>query len=210
MTQAAILSFVETMLILIIAITIHEFAHAITADKLGDDTPRSQGRISINPADHLDPFGTVMMAVSTFTGFGIGWGKPVMTHPSAFRHPRRDMLLVAVAGPVSNILQALFFAAVFRLNAVEGWLMPGSPGDDLLSTGIWINLALTFFNLIPIPPLDGSKVFSALLPLPHAQTYDRFMGTFGLVLFMILAFTHLSSYIIGPPVAYFFSLLAGY
>ncbi len=209
MSQAVALNFVETMLVLIIAITIHEFAHAITADRLGDDTPRSQGRISVNPTDHLDPLGTLMMAITTFTGFGIGWGKPVMTHPSAFRHPRRDMLLVAVAGPISNVLQALFFAAAVHLDIRYNWLPPGSPGEDLLTTGILINLALVFFNLIPIPPLDGSKVLSALLPMPHAVAYDKFMATFGLFLFLALAFTHISTYIIGPPVAYFFSMLTG-
>jgi Zn-dependent protease len=209
MQQTVLLNWVETMLILIIAITIHEFAHAIAADRLGDDTPRSQGRLSINPIDHLDPLGTLMMAVSTYTGFGIGWGKPVMTHPDRFRHPRRDILLVAVAGPFSNILQALLFAGAVRLNDAQGWMVPGSPGDQLLTTGILINLALTFFNLIPIPPLDGSKVFSALLPVKHAQVYDQFMGTFGLIIFMVLAFTRLSTYLIGPPVFYFYTLLAG-
>ncbi len=210
MDQATVLNFVETMLVLIIAITIHEFAHAFTADRIGDDLPRSQGRISVNPVDHLDPIGTLMMAVTTYTGFGIGWGKPVMTNPGAYRHPRRDMLLIAAAGPFSNLLQALVFAAAYRLNAAQGWMPPGTPGDNLLTTGIWINLALIFFNLIPITPLDGSKVLSALLPIRQAQAYDRFMGTFGLILFLVLAFSRVSVYIIGPPVAFFYALLAGY
>ena len=210
MIHPEVMSFIVTMLVLILAITIHEFAHALAADRLGDDTPRSQGRISINPVDHLDPLGTLMMAITTYTGFGIGWGRPVQTRPSAFRHPRRDLLLVAGAGPVSNVLQALVFAAAVRLNSAHDWLPPGSPGEALLTTGIWINLVLTFFNLIPIPPLDGSKVLSALLPIRHAENYDHFMATFGLILFGLLAFTHLATYIIEPPVAYFFSLLSGY
>lgn len=209
MDQSVILGWIETMVVLIIAITIHEFSHALAADRLGDNTPRSQGRISLNPADHLDPLGTLMMAVTTYTGFGIGWGKPVQYNPGNLRRPRWDPLLIAAAGPFSNILQALFFAAVVRLNDAHGWLAPGSPGDQLLSMGIIINLALTLFNLIPIPPLDGSKVLSALLPMRHAQAYDRFMGTFGMMLFLLLAFTRVTTYIIGPPIGYFYRLLAG-
>ena len=209
MDQAVILGWVQTMVVLIIAITIHEFAHAIAADRLGDNTPRSQGRISLNPADHLDPLGTLMMAVSTYTGFGIGWGRPVQYNPGNLRRPRWDPLLIAAAGPLSNILQALLFTAAVRLNAGQHWFADGSAGDQILSTGIWINLALTFFNLIPIPPLDGSKVLSALLPLPQAMAYDRFMGTFGLMLFFVLAFTHAASYLIGPPITFFYGILVG-
>ena len=112
---------------LIIAITVHEFAHALAADRLGDNTPRAQGRISLNPADHLDPLGTVMMAVTTYTGFGIGWGKPVQYNPGNLRRPRWDPLLIAVAGPLSNILQALLFTAALRLSDGQNWLPPDSP-----------------------------------------------------------------------------------
>lgn len=209
MDQAVLVNWVQSMLILIIAITIYEFAHAIAADRLGDNTPRSQGRISINPIDHLDPLGTLMMAVSTYTGFGIGWGKPVMTHPGNLAHPRRDMLLIAAAGPFSNLLQALVFTAAVRLNDAQGWLPPEGLGDQLLTTGVWINLALMLFNLIPVAPLDGSKVFSALLPIHHAQSYDRFMGTFGLLFFFVIAFTHVATYIIGPPMAVLYHFLVG-
>ena len=209
MDQKVILGWVETMVVLVVAITIHEFAHALAADRLGDNTPRAQGRISLNPADHLDPLGTLMMAVSTYTGFGIGWGKPVQYNPGNLRRPRWDPLLIAAAGPLSNVLQALLFTAVVRLSYSQHWMTQGSPSDELLTTGIWINLALTFFNLIPIPPLDGSKVLSALLPLPQARAYDRFMGSFGLMLFFLLAFTHVTSYIIGPPMSFFYGLLVG-
>src|ERR1041385_4814712 len=96
--------FILMMAVLIIAITIHEFAHAITADRLGDPTPRRQGRISLLPPDHLDPLGTVMMVLSSLTGCGIGWGKPVQTNPGNFRTPRKDQGIVAIAGPISNVL----------------------------------------------------------------------------------------------------------
>ena len=209
MDQAVVLGWVQTMVVLVIAITIHEFAHALAAERLGDNTPRAQGRISLNPADHLDPLGTLMMAVSTYTGFGIGWGRPVQYNPGNLRRPRWDPLLIAAAGPLSNVLQALFFTAIVRLNDRQHWLAPDSAGDQILSTAIWINLALTFFNLIPIPPLDGSKVLSALLPLPQARAYDKFMGTFGLMLFFALAFTHAASFLIGPPIIFFYGILTG-
>lgn len=209
MDQAVIIGWLQTMVVLVIAITIHEFAHAIAADRLGDNTPRSQGRISINPADHLDPLGTLMMAVSTYTGFGIGWGRPVQYNPGNLRRPRWDPLLIAAAGPLSNVLQALFFTALVRLNDLRHWFAPDTAVDQILSTAIWINLALTFFNLIPIPPLDGSKVLSALLPLPQAMAYDKFMATFGLLLFFALAFTGAASFLIGPPISFFYGLLVG-
>lgn len=198
-----------TLLVLVVAITVHEFAHAAAADRLGDPTPRDQGRVTLNPASHLDPMGTLMMALSTFFGFGIGWGRPVLTHPANFRHPRRDTLLVAVWGPVSNLAQAVVYAGVSRFSAHLGWLAAGSPGDELIQTGVWVNLALAFFNLIPIPPLDGSKVLSALLPLGPAQAFDRFMAQWGLLLFLALIITHAASRLIGPPVQAAYSFLVG-
>src|SRR6185436_8561002 len=113
-------NFILMMATLIIAITIHEFAHAITADKLGDPTPRNQGRISLLPPDHLDPLGTIMMVLSSLTGFGIGWGKPVLTNPGNFKNPKRDQGFVAIAGPISNVLQALAFATILQIAVRSG------------------------------------------------------------------------------------------
>ena len=209
MDQGVIFNWVQTMVVLIVAITIHEFGHAFAADRLGDNTPRSQGRISINPIDHLDPIGTLMMAVSTYTGFGIGWGKPVQFNPGNLRRPRWDPLIIAIAGPITNIIQALVFTTALHLCEAQSWVQVGSKGEQFLLTGIWINLALVFFNMIPIPPLDGSKVVSALLPINQAQAYDRLMGTFGLLLFFALAFTGVSSYIIVPPMRFFYDILVG-
>src|SRR4051812_20105175 len=106
--------FVIRMAVVVIAITIHEFAHAITADRLGDPTPRRQGRLTLFPTDHLDPIGTIMMVVSALSGYGFGWGKPVQTNPLNFRKPIRDGAIVAIAGPISNILQALVFAVIIH------------------------------------------------------------------------------------------------
>ncbi len=197
------------MLVLVIAITIHEFAHAIVAYRCGDDTPRGQHRLSLNPIDHLSPIGTLMMAVSSATGFGIGWGKPVQYQPGNLNHPRWDPLKIAIAGPISNVLQALIFAGLIRLSMHYGWLPEGSPGDQFLADGVWVNLALTFFNFIPVPPLDGSKILSALLPLSQAQAYDQFMGQWSFLLFFVIAFTGLASVIIGPPIASIYRFLVG-
>lgn len=204
-----LLFWVETMLILIVAITIHEFAHALATDRCGDPTPRSQGRLSLNPIDHLDPMGTLLMAVSTLTGFGIGWGRPVQYNPFNLKHPRWDQLKIAIAGPISNILQALLFAGLIRLDEQTNWMGSNDVAWHLLNMAVYVNLTLAFFNMIPIPPLDGSKIFSSILPLAGAQNYDRVMTQWGLLLFMALVFTGATSYVIGPPTNYVYHLLVG-
>ncbi len=201
--------FALTMFVLVIAITLHEFAHAVAADRLGDPTPRAQGRISVSPVDHLDPMGTLMMAVTTFTGVGIGWGKPVQTHPASFKSPRWDMLKVAVWGPLSNLIQAALFAAVRRLVDHENWLVGNALAWEFLTLGVSTNLALALFNLIPIPPLDGSKVLSALLPLHQARAYDQVMGQWGLLLFFVLVFTHGIGLLLAAPLNALFHLFVG-
>lgn len=201
---------VMQLLLLIVAITIHEFAHAISADKLGDPTPRSQGRISINPVDHLDPLGTLLMVISSVTGIGFGWGKPVMTNPRNFKHPVRDTMIVAACGPISNVLQALFFAGLIQFNYAHPTWEEFGPADVLFQLGIHVNLWLALFNMIPIPPLDGSKILYALLPPEAADNYDRTMRSIGLILFVILISSHATSYILGPQEEAAFHFLADY
>ncbi|HXG24114.1 MAG TPA: site-2 protease family protein [Chthonomonadales bacterium] len=198
--------FIITMGVLILAITIHEFAHAITADRLGDPTPRNQGRISLFPIDHLDPIGTLMMAITSLTGIGIGWGKPVMTNPSNFRNPRRDSAIVAVAGPVSNILQAIVFALIFR---ALGGFESGNSIVELLQTGVFVNLSLAFFNLIPIAPLDGHWIMTAILPYQQAIAYRNWMLMYGPFVLLALVFLGrpVLSAILGPPVTTVASIL---
>ena len=174
-------TFILTMGVLIIAITIHEFSHAITADKLGDPTPRGQGRISLLPPDHLDPLGTVMMVITTITGFGIGWGKPVMTNPRNFAHPRIDSGKVAIAGPISNILQALVFALLYRLTFT---MAMGTPLAFFMRAGVLVNLSLAFFNMIPIGPLDGHWVIQAVLPSELAAKYQDWNRMYGGIVFL--------------------------
>ncbi len=200
--------FVLTIAILIIAITIHEFAHAITADKLGDNTPRSQGRISLLPPDHLDPVGTLMMVLSSISGFGIGWGKPVQTNPGNFRSPRRDQALVAIAGPVSNIIQATVFTIVIRT------MIGNKPSDSVatfLDLGVSINLSLAFFNLIPVYPLDGWWIMQSILPHELSNRYYNWMVQYGPMVFIALILferqLHILEMIVGPPVTASLALL---
>lgn len=196
--------------VLILSITLHEFAHAITADRLGDPTPRAQGRISILPIDHLDPFGTIMMIITTISGFGLGWGKPVQTNPRNFRHPRRDQGIVAVAGPISNLIQATICAIPLR-TGLGGHYLNGTLGQFLIY-GVMINLSLAFFNLIPISPLDGHWIVTAILPYEQAIQYFRFMSTYGMIILILLVvvFPSVLAGIIIPPVTFFGHLLVGH
>jgi Zn-dependent protease len=146
----------------VIAITLHEFGHAFVADLLGDDTPRSQGRISLNPIDHLDPIGTLVIVISAFTGALFGWGKPVMVNRNNFKHPRIADSLVTFAGPLMNILLACLSALLLRMNAFHAPF--DSPINNLLDVSTRLNIMLFLFNLIPVPPLDGSHILSNSLP----------------------------------------------
>lgn len=199
----------ETMVVLIVAITIHEFAHALAADRAGDPTPRSQGRLTLNPADHLDPLGTVLMALSSAIGFGVGWGKPVQYNPYNLKRPRWDQVRIAIWGPISNIFQALLFAGLLRLDDKTQWLGGNDTAVDLLRLAVYVNITLAVFNMIPIPPLDGSKIFSGVLSRDNAQRYDRFAAQWGFLLFAVLIFSGATSFLIGPPTLYFFHILVG-
>jgi Zn-dependent protease len=176
---------------LLVAFTIHELAHAVTADYLGDPTPRNMGRITLNPIKHLDPFGTILLIVA-----GFGWAKPVIVNPLNMRgNPRTSMAIVAIAGPLSNILMALLAAIPIRLGLADVALSPVSVGSlswlpspaFLLSEFIWINLILAFFNLIPIPPLDGSKILYAILPVEWTYRL-RPLEQYGFLLLMGVVF----------------------
>ena len=196
------------MVALVICITIHEFSHAYSAYRAGDDTPRAQGRISLNPLDHLDPMGTIMMVVSSLSGFGIGWGRPVQVNPANFRHPRWDNLRVSLWGPLSNLITAAVLGTAVRFfgNAVPVNV------DDFLVLVALISIGLALFNLIPIAPLDGSHIISALLPYEQARTYDIFMARYGFMVLLALIFLAPGALpaIIGPPRRLLIHLLLGY
>ena len=165
------------VLSLVVAITIHEFSHALVASGLGDDTARRLGRLSLNPKKHLDPMGTVMMLVA-----GFGWGKPVPVNHNRLAHGPRGMTLVAAAGPLSNLMLAFLLAIPFKLGllvwplslnrippVMTGGLREGMA--DIVGLVIFFNLILAVFNLIPLAPLDGSKVMGGLIPRDRAAAY---------------------------------------
>lgn len=194
------------LLAFLTAVTIHEYAHARVALAAGDETAKRQGRISLNPIDHLDPVGTVMFVVTMLNGFGIAWGKPVPINPSNFKSPRWDLLRVSIAGPVSNILMAIALSVLLR------WMGHGlAPTLVLLIvTCIMFNLVLAFFNMLPIPPLDGSKVLISLLPARSARNYEYTMGRYGMAILLIVLITGIGGRIIGPPIEMLSRVLIGF
>jgi Zn-dependent protease len=171
--QFDIVEFLLTMLVLVFSISIHEFSHAWSALQLGDRTAYYQGRVTLNPAAHLDPMGTMMMVVTTLTGFGIGWGKPVPVNPLYLKHgPRVGMAITAAAGPLSNILQAIVWGIPLRL-AIHGNLELPELVFKALALAFSVNIGLALFNLIPLFPLDGfSIVRGALATIRTRWAYD--------------------------------------
>jgi Zn-dependent protease len=185
---------------LAVAIPIHEYAHAASATALGDDTPRRDGRLTIFPWDHFDPLGALFCVMSTIFGMGLGWGRPVMVNPANLRHPRWSFMWVAAWGPLSNLILAVLFALPLRFD----WVSGGDPLWRLFAICLQINLGLMLFNLIPIYPLDGSKILSALLPRDMAFRYDRFMMQWGMPILLLLVFTSGSQFsllgiLVGTP-----------
>lgn len=156
-------SFFAGLVAFVVAVTIHEFMHAFTAYQLGDATAARLGRVTLNPVAHFDPLGFFMLIFLLLGGIGLAWGRPVPVNPGNFRNPKRGMLLVAAAGPLSNLVQAAVFAIPLRAapNIVRGW---PEFAQDLLGQLVFINLLLAAFNVMPIPPLDGHKILTGLLP----------------------------------------------
>lgn len=186
----------------IIAITFHEFAHAYVADKLGDDTPRRQGRITLNPLAHIDPVGFFMLIFVHF-----GWGKPVEINPTNFNRKRsmaKQEMLVALAGPLMNIIIALILTIIlFAINTFAPSFtitMTGLIISLVLQMAISVNIGLGIFNLIPLPPLDGSKIFINILPY-KAKTWFQDNIQIFYIIFVVLWVTNLMGYIISPVIS---------
>lgn len=193
--------------VIVLAITLHEFAHAWTADRLGDPTPRYQGRLSLNPLAHLDPVGGLMLLL-----FGFGWARPVPINPWYFKDGRRGMLLVALAGPLANV--TLAWVANLLLNMLlsapgggSAFAVLASPLGRLLRLSVTLNLWLAAFNLIPIPPLDGSRILAGLVSQSQAAALAR-LEAYG-PLFLVLLIASGASSLILQPIYRLLMLLIG-
>jgi Zn-dependent protease len=185
---------------IILAITAHEVAHGWTAKQLGDDTADRLGRLSLNPLRHIDPIGTILIPGILMLlpgGFLFGWAKPVPVDWRNLRNPRRDMALVAAAGPGANLLMILLWAMALRAGVLLG---PGALSYALISmgeVGIIINTVLMVLNLFPVPPLDGSRVVTSILPVRYAVQYNR-IEPFGLIVVALLLMTGVLGAVVGP------------
>ena len=183
--MTAIIYVASTAFVVFCCLPVHELAHALVADKCGDDTARLKGRLTIDPFAHLDIFGTIMIFL-----FGIGYAKPVPVNPAKLKHPRRDMALISLAGPVSNLLMSFVSVTIFY--AIDFFTGGEGKVASVLASFFYIaatvNSSLAIFNLLPIPPLDGSKIFSAILPDKiyfKIMRYDRYI----MIGLMVLLFT---------------------
>ena len=195
------ISFVVIAVGLVISITIHEFAHAFMADKLGDPTPRYQGRVTLNPKAHLDPIGTLAIL---FIGFG--WGKAVQFDPYNLKDPIKETALIALAGPASNIILATLLSILIGVFNLSG------AGLTILLPLIFINVMLAIFNLIPIHPLDGGKIIQAILPKQTALEYEMFMRNYGTMVLLglilpLFGSRSAASHLISPIINFVMNLL---
>jgi len=188
----------------IFAITVHEVAHGWMASRLGDQTARMMGRLTLNPVKHIDPVGTIMVPIIMlmFTPFMLGWAKPVPVNWHNLRHPRRDMAWVAVAGPAANLLMLAIWALLAKLI-----LLSGADNSEfglafmaMAMGGILINIVLIVLNLLPVPPLDGSRIVSSLLPPRSAILYNR-LEPYGLMIVLVLMATGILGDIMMPAIS---------
>ena len=207
---------ISRLIILVIAFTIHEFAHAITATYFGDDTPRINGRLTLNPLSHLDPMGSLLLLVA-----GFGWAKPVPVNPYALqRRSSSAMMWVSLAGPLSNLLMAVVAAIPFRLGWVNLYSNLGSSprilptASQFLTEFIFINLLLMLFNLIPLAPLDGEKVAGFFFPPSWSRVLDQIRPYGPLILIAVLFVgpmvgIDIMNRVLMPPLRSLFLLLVG-
>jgi Zn-dependent protease len=205
----AIVQFIIIAPPLLLALTVHEFAHGYVAYRLGDPTARALGRLTLNPLKHLDPLGTIAFFI-----FHFGWAKPVPVNAAYFRDPRKDMLWVALAGPATNFALAVVSALMAKIVWLLALALPHSlvgeailvPLNSTLIASVWINLVLCIFNFLPIPPLDGSRILAGLLPPALARSYASF-ERYGFILIILLAVTGVLSKLIVPLISFVNSLL---
>ena len=185
------------------AITVHEVAHGWVARRLGDPTAMMLGRLTLNPLKHIDPIGTVLVPLVLIVLGGVifGWAKPVPITAENLRHPKRDMAFVAAAGPLANLVMALFWALLMKLALIlpSGLLDLALPLTYMGGAGITINVLLMVLNLLPLPPLDGSRVLAGFLPDPLAWKFSR-LDQYGLIILLLLMVSGLLGKVMWPPV----------
>ncbi|NLM38215.1 MAG: site-2 protease family protein [Firmicutes bacterium] len=195
--------------LILLSLVLHEFAHGMVSYRLGDPTPKLMGRLTLNPLAHLDPAGTIMLILTNLRGFGFGWAKPVPVDPRYYQNPDKGIVLVALAGPAVNLVLACFFGLPLRLfNRLGLWplVFSSAPGFwlvDFLLAGMFLNLSLAFFNLLPIPPLDGSRLVRYFLRGPAFHFYTQLERYGFLILFAVL-------FLFERPFNRFFSTLVNF
>jgi Zn-dependent protease len=198
---------------LLFALTVHEFSHAYTAFRLGDPTARLLGRLTLNPLAHLDPIGSILFLLPPH----FGWAKPVPVDPRHLRHPRRDMMWIALAGPASNVVLAAIFGTVLRVLPAVHYQFESPAAAalvEMIQTSVLLNLILAFFNLIPIYPLDGSRILTGVLPPDLAERYRSLepigpMLLLGLILLGAVTGVRIIQFLIFPFVNFFALLFTG-
>lgn len=217
-------------IVLLFSLSFHEAAHAWTSEKFGDDTGRLQGRITLNPIPHIDPFGTILFPImGAVTGFPLlGWAKPVQTNPLLWRDKTKANITVSAAGPISNFILATVAFVILKIMLLSGVVIPNgmfyqmvaplpdqaaflAPVTIFLSVMLMLNLSLGVFNLIPIPPLDGSHVLESLLPYNQAKAYEQ-IRPFGFILLLALLWVKvggqsLLGWVINPVYTFIATLL---
>ena len=207
---------IARIFVLLVAFSVHEFAHAWSADMFGDETPRMNGRLTLNPLVHLDPMGSLLLLV-----VGFGWARPVPVNPYALsRRSPAALMLVSLAGPLSNLIMAVIAAVPFRLGLVSRFDTGAVPGQilptpaHLLMEFVFINLILMLFNLIPLAPLDGEKIAEYFLPPSWARFFDT-IRPYGPLILLVLVFAgpalgfNILGWILGPPMQALLRLLVG-
>jgi len=209
-----IMELILVLPILLLSLSIHEYSHGYVSYLLGDPTPKQNGRLTLNPIAHLDLMGSLVLIITR----RIGWAKPVPINPRYYKNPRKGLMIVGIAGPGSNLIMAGFFAIIFRtvmffanINSV------GAISTQLSNTqyiilrflllAVVVNLSLGFFNLLPIPPLDGSNILRGLIPSNFDKYLNKLQGPIGMVILLILAYTGILWGMISPFVNFFLGIL---
>jgi len=197
-------------LILLVSFPVHEFSHALAAYRLGDGTAKLFGRLTLNPIVHFDPIGAAFLVITAITGSGLGWAKPTPVNPANLRYGSVGDAIVSFAGPASNLVLAVAAALPLRL-IIHSDLIAQVPtfAQNVLFNFIFINVALFLFNLVPIPPLDGSKILLAALDPRTAYQLRPVLSQYGPILLLVVIFTGIASRVIGPLIEGIVRLLLG-